>query len=73
MREKPHPASGSPSPKGKGFLSLFYCFIKKRMIVKTLKTFGEAEYIIRADYRSHFVEMRESSVATKAGSGISKG
>jgi hypothetical protein len=30
-----------------------------------------AEYIIRADYRCHFEEMRDSSVATKAGSGIS--
>jgi len=28
------------------------------------KPFGEAEYQISADYRSHFEEMRDSSVAT---------
>jgi len=31
---------------------------------KNPKTFGEAEYQISADYRSHFKEMRDSSVAT---------
>ena len=31
---------------------------------KSPEIFGEAEYIIRADYRSHFKEMRDSSVAT---------
>jgi len=33
------------------------------MILIKPKPFGEAEYIISADYRSHFEEMRDSSVA----------
>ena len=43
------------------------------MKARTPKPFGEAEYNISADYRSHFEEMRDSSVATKSRVGISKG
>jgi len=40
---------------------------------KASKTFGEAEYIISADYRRHFEEMRDSSVATKSVRGLQRG
>jgi hypothetical protein len=43
------------------------------MTAITPKQFGEAEYQISADYRSHFEEMRDSSVAIKSGRGFQKG
>ena len=39
---------------------------KKMNERKSLKSFGEAEYQISADYRRHFEEMRDSSVATSS-------
>ena len=40
------------------------------MTSTTPKPFGEAEYIISADYRCHYVVMRDSSVAIKSGRGF---
>ncbi len=43
------------------------------MTSTTPKSFGEAEYIISADYRCHYAVMRDSSVAIKSGRGFQKG
>ena len=43
------------------------------MTSTTPKTFGEAEYIISADYRNHYGVMCGSSVAIKSGRGFQKG
>jgi len=41
------------------------------MKAKTPKSSDEVGHQISADYRSHFEEMRDSSVATKSWAGIS--
>ena len=52
---------------------ILYFFRKEWMREKTTKPFGDAEYQISADYRSHYAVMRDSSVATISVRGLQRG
>jgi len=58
---------------GEDFLSFILMLQKKMNDRKIAETSDAVGHQISADYRSHFEEMRDSSVATKSGRGFQKG